>query len=137
MKIVIDTNVVISGIFFGGYPGKVIEAVAGRHIEAFATPEIVKEYEAVIDEMILRKQGKFGRNVLTTLLSCITIIPPESDVHVCRDPDDDKFIACAQDAKAAYIVSGDKDLLDIKGYKEIRMITARDFCDVFLNKKES
>lgn len=55
MKIVIDTNVVISGTFFGGYPRKVIEAVADGTLNACATPEIVDEYEEIVEEMVDRK----------------------------------------------------------------------------------
>ena len=50
MRIVIDTNVVISGTFFGGYPRKVIESVGNRGLYACATLEIVNEYEEIVDE---------------------------------------------------------------------------------------
>ena len=43
---------------------------------------------------------------------------------VCRDADDDKFIACALSASADFIVSGDKDLLDIGRYKSVKIISA-------------
>ena len=60
------------------------------------------------------------------------IIETESEIDVCRDPDDNKFIECAVDAKALYIVSGDNDLLDIEEYDGIRIITAKEFCDEYL-----
>ena len=49
-----------------------------------------------------------------------------------RDPDDDKFIECAVDAEALYIVSGDNDLLDIGQYEGIQIITAKEFCEKYL-----
>ena len=52
MKIVIDTNVVISGTFFGGAPRRVIESVGKNGIHACATPEIIEEYEEIVEEMI-------------------------------------------------------------------------------------
>jgi len=55
------------------------------------------------------------------------IIFPKSKVKVCRDPNDDKFIDCAIDGKCKYIVSGDKDLLDIKNFENIEILTVRDF----------
>ena len=58
MKIVIDTNIIISAIFFGGVPRKVVEAVTDQIVEACATPEIIEEYQDVIQEMISRKQGR-------------------------------------------------------------------------------
>ena len=60
------------------------------------------------------------------------MIKPKIHVKISRDPDDDKFIECAKDAGALYIVSGDKDLLVIKQYENIRIITAKDFCDNYL-----
>ena len=60
------------------------------------------------------------------------IIEPISDVKISRDPDDDKFINCAKDAHALYIVSGDKDLLVLEQYDTIQIITAKEFCEKYL-----
>ena len=57
MKIVIDTNVLISGVFFGGLPRKILSAVVCQKITACATAEIISEYEEIVQEMISRKQG--------------------------------------------------------------------------------
>ena len=111
MKIVADTNVVISGIFFGGNPRKIVEAVAAGSIDAYAT--IIDEYTGIIDSMIERKQGRINQSILSPLFSAMKIIETGTNIDVCRDPDDNKFIECAVDAKASYIVSGDNDLLDI------------------------
>jgi putative PIN family toxin of toxin-antitoxin system len=78
--------------------------------------------------MIEKKQGKLNANVLSPLFSSLNLIETETEVVICRDPDDDKFIECAIDAKALYIVSGDNDLLTIKEYEGIQIITAKDFC---------
>lgn len=136
MRVVVDTNVVISGVFFGGAPRKVVEAVVDSRVKASATSEIVEEYARVVDEMIARKHGKLRRDALSVLMSRIDLIEPVTRVEVCRDPDDDKFIGCAIDAKAYYIVSGDKDLLDIGEYEGVEMITAADFCARFLFPEE-
>ena len=123
MKIVIDTNVVISGTFFGGAPRRVIESVG---------KEIIEEYEEIVEEMIDRKQGHIRRDVLAPFIAGLELIAPKTKVEVSRDPDDDKFIGCALDAKALYIVSGDKDLLDIGRYENVEMITAAEFCSRYL-----
>lgn len=132
MKIVVDTNVVISGIFFGGNPRKIVEAVAAGSIDAYATTEIIDEYTGIIDSMIERKQGRINQSILSPLFSAMKIIETGTNIDVCRDSDDNKFIECAVDAKALYIVSGDNDLLDIKEYDGIRIITAKEFCDEYL-----
>lgn len=132
MKIVIDTNVVISGVFFGGYPRRVLDAVLDGKISASVTAEIAAEYVEIAQEMIERKQGHFRRELFAVLLSKMELIAPHSEVHLSRDPDDDKFIACASDAKALYIVSGDKDLLVLKRYQGIEIITAKEFCERYM-----
>lgn len=110
MIIVIDTNVMISGVFFGGAPRKVLEAVIDRQVKACASTEIIEEYEEIIQEMIDRKQGKIKKDILSPLIATLDIISPVSKVKISRDPDDDKFLSCAKDCRAIYVVSGDNDL---------------------------
>ena len=134
MKIVIDTNVLISGVFFGGMPGKVLSAAVRKQITACATEEIIDEYNEIVAEMISRKQGHLNRGVLAPLIGAMEIIEPKTDVEICRDPDDNKFLGCAKDAKALYIVSGDKDLLILEKFENIEIITAKEFCERYLSE---
>ncbi|MBQ7604123.1 MAG: putative toxin-antitoxin system toxin component, PIN family [Clostridia bacterium] len=129
MNIVIDTNVFISGIFFGGYPRKVLDLLTEDRITAFADREIVVEYYEIIDRLLERKQGHPDPTLLKLLVQKFSMINVTSDLHLCRDADDDKFINCALDADAVYIVSGDKDLLDLKSVKKVRIVTAKDFIE--------
>lgn len=132
MHIVIDTNVLISGVFFGGMPARVLSAVIEKKIVACATTEIVDEYMAIVSEMLERKQGHLKQDALSMLVNEMEIISPVSSIEVCRDPDDNKFIECAIDSKALYIVSGDNDLLVLERFKNIEIITAKEFCDKYL-----
>jgi len=100
-----------------------------NYVEVVASKEIVDEYE----EIILRLQQKYP--AITTkipfhdILAKLEIIRVSSDIHVSRDPDDDKFISCAVDGKCLYIVSGDSDLLSIGKYEGIEILTVADFLD--------
>ena len=132
MKIVVDTNVVISGVFFGGNPRQIVEAIVDGTINAYATAEIVDEYMGIIESMIDRKQGRLSQSILSPFFSSLKMIESKTVVAVSRDPDDDKFIECAIDSEALYVVSGDNDLLDIGQYKGIQIITAKEFCDKYL-----
>lgn len=137
MKIVIDTNVLISGVFFGGFPRQVLNAAVSGELTACATTEIIDEYEEIIQEMVDRKQGHINRSILRPLIQTMEIIEPVSRISLSRDPDDDKFLGCAKDARAMYIVSGDKDLLVLKQFEDIQIITAKDFCLKHLSAKEN
>lgn len=132
MKIVIDTNVLISGVFFGGFPRKVLSAIVEQKIIACATLEIINEYEEIVQEMIDRKQGHIHKTILSPLLMSMEIIEPVTHVKMCRDPDDNKFLECAKDSHALYIVSGDNDLLIIGQYENVQIVTAKEFCEKFL-----
>ena len=132
MRIVVDTNVIISGVFFGGAPGEVLKAIVSNKVTACATKQIVEEYIEIVNEIISRKQGKLNNTILLTLIESLEMIKPKAHIEISRDPDDDKFIECAKDADALYIVSGDKDLLVIKQYENIKIITAKEFCDNYL-----
>lgn len=132
MKIVIDTNIVISGVFFGDLPRKILQAVLANKITACANVDIIQEYNATVREMVFHKQGKIDENILMPLVARMQIVEGKAIVQVCRDPDDNKFIECAKDAHALYIVSGDKDLLDIGTYEEIEILTVKEFCDRYL-----
>lgn len=132
MKIVIDTNVFISGVFFGGYPKRIIRAVATQELDACASPQIIDEYQEITQEMITKLQGKIDEDALSLFYQNLEMILPSAHIELCRDPDDDKFIECAKDAGALYICSGDKDLLVLEKFENIQIITAREFCERFL-----
>lgn len=132
MRIVVDTNVLISGVFFGGFPRRILSAVVSKEITACASSEIIDEYEEIVQEMIDRKQGHINRTILAPLFKEMEIIEPATHIEICRDPDDNKFLECAKDSHALYIVSGDKDLLVIEKYESIEIVTAKEFCERYL-----
>lgn len=132
MRIVIDTNVLASGVFFGGAPRLVLEAISSRNIDAFATSEILEEYHKTIDRLMVKYGGQFNAEGLSRFQMMINLVDVHTKVTVCRDPDDDKFLGCTLDSRAVYVVSGDKDLLTLKNYEGIEIITAREFCDRYL-----
>ena len=72
--------------------------------------------------------------MLFPLIKSLNIITAKSKIEICRDPDDNKFLGCAKDSGALYIVSGDKDLLVLKKFEKTKIITAREFCNIYLNK---
>ena len=119
MRIVIDTNVVASAIFFGGKPRELLELLMRRQVDAYASPEIIREYQETCDELISRYPVKPVLLPLNQIIAACRLIKTRSKISVCRDPEDDKFIECAVDANCIYIVSGDKDLLSVKEYEGI------------------
>ena len=130
MKIVIDTNVIASAIFFGGRPKELIEHLVYRRVDAYASTEIISEYRETIEELSERYPNRPNNIPLTDILFAMKMVEPTTHVDICRDPDDNKFIDCAIDGGCIYIVSGDKDLLSLKSYGDIEIVTV----SVFLTK---
>lgn len=92
-----------------------------------ATQEIIEEYQNTIDYLLKKYHGRDLRFTAMPIFSALEIISAKSKVNVCRDPDDNKFISCAVDGKCYYIVSGDKDLLTLKNYGLVKIVTVADF----------
>ena len=130
MRIVIDTNVLASALFFGGKPAKLLRLVLMQTISAVATEEIMAEYRSTIEYLLQKYATSNVSSSFDPILSVIEIIPARSRVNVCRDPDDDKFISCAIDGQCYYIVSGDKDLLSLRERQQIKIVTVSEFLDI-------
>lgn len=135
MKAILDTNVLISGIFFSGVPYEILAAWRDDKIELIISPEILQEYRRVGEEMERKFPGveiAHFLELLTIEATMVSAIPlPEA---VCTDPDDDKFLACALASKAKVICSGDKALLKTSGYRGIEVLTPRCFAEKFLGQ---
>ena len=126
-KVVVDTNIYISAIFWGGKPRKVIELGRNGHIWIFTSVEIEKE----IEEKLRLKFKLDADEALLVLLDFSTFTTPVKITKkikvVADDSDDDKFIECAVLCGADYIVSGDKHLLKMEEYEGIKILNSADF----------
>jgi len=133
MKIVIDANLFISALIWDGIPETVVNRVADRWDTLFISDAILDEIDRTF------RKPKFGRSedhvvsfvaYIKKIGKTVTISPKHRITNICRDHDDDKYIECALAAGAAYIISGDRDLLDLKEYGGIKIVNARDYLDV-------
>ncbi len=123
MKVVIDTNVLMSAIFFGGQPLHVIRGWRAGAFEMVVTPAILNEYRRVADELAVEYPGADVEGVMDSIVMHALILPDTSlPAPVCSDADDDKFIACALVSGARLIVSGDKHLLAVNGYQGLEVL---------------
>ena len=133
MKIVFDTNVFISGIFFGGPPSQILQSWRKSQIKIVLTEQILEEYQRVGEEL----SAKYPSINIEPIIELFTIFGEFVETKgitetICEDPDDNKFIECAIASKSKLIVSGDKHLLKISGYKEIEVFKPRQFVDNYL-----
>ncbi len=133
MKVVLDTNVFISGVFFGGHPYQILRAWQQNQIELLISPEILAEYRRVGEILALHHPGVDLKPLLDFIAANAKIILSKPlPAPVSEDPDDDKFLACAVSGTCKIIVSGDKHLLKVSGYKGIEVLKPREFVTEYL-----
>lgn len=136
MNIVLDTNVVISGIFFSGPPFEILKAWQQGELHIVLSPEIMNEYYRVAEELQERFPTVDAEPVLTLIAANSEIIqPPTLSSQICEDPDDDKFLTCALAGNAEVIISGDKHLLNVAVYQGIPVLNPSTFVGKYLKKK--
>jgi len=131
MKVVIDTNIFVSS-FFGGNPKKIIDLWKTEKITLCLSNAILDEY---ID--VLRRIGMKDEAELEELLSLfskgfnILFTTKTPNIKIVKnDPDDDKFIECALALKANAVITGDGEVLAIKEYMGIKILTPQEFLEL-------
>ena len=125
-KVVLDTNIMVFALLFKGDLSGIVDLWKNGRIIPVFSKETFSEFKSVLEypKFSLHKQ-EIQMIIEQDVLPYFEIVEvSDKTENVCRDPDDDKFIACAVSASADFIVSGDKDLLDIGGYKSARIINA-------------
>lgn len=130
MKVVIDTNVLISGIFFSGLPYEILNAWRNRKFELAISPDIFEEYMRV-GEFLAMDHPQVNPEPMLNLIAVEAelISAPPLNEKICKHSADDKFIACAIAAKATIIISGDKHLLEVNGCRNLSIMRPRSFLD--------
>ncbi len=140
MRVVLDTNVVVSGLIFGGLPSRILTAWTEGAFALVASPPVLDEYRRVGRELA---KGRHPLNealdaLLASLAVHATIVnAPLLPAQVSADPDDDKFLAAAIAGEATWLVSGDKHLLHVTGWRGITVVKPRAFVDGPLKARPS
>jgi uncharacterized protein len=119
---VIDTNVLVSGVFWKGPPYRLIKSWQQGSFKWLASPEIFDEYRRVLEEIAREYPGIEYRSILEIIELNCEFFNAKPVRGVCKDPDDDKFIAAALAGDADYLVSGDKYLLDVGSYHRTKIV---------------
>jgi putative PIN family toxin of toxin-antitoxin system len=127
LKLVLDTNTVVSAFFWEGNEAKLLRKIEQGKANWYITREILMEIEEVIKrpkfEEVIKKTNSTPDQIMQKIISIShVVIAPKQEIKVCRDLKDNKFLECAESIRAHYIISGDKDLLSLKEYNGISII---------------
>lgn len=135
MRVVLDTNVLMSGIFFTGPPGRILAAWTEGQLDLLASVDILTEYRRVARRLAQRYPSIDVDPVLDLVVRESRIVEPiPLPADACDDEDDVMFLACAIAGDATCVVSGDRALLRASGYKGIDVVTPRNFLRRFLGE---
>lgn len=128
IRAVLDTNVVLSGLLWHGTPHALIDRVREGTLTFISSPALLAELAEVIarpkfDTILARSNTSRERSLVEVRELTEVVAPPPLAQPVCRDPDDDAVLALAVAANVDFIVSGDRDLLTLKSFQGIAILT--------------
>ena len=129
--VVIDSNIYVSALVFGGTPALTVQLATAGAFQLVVS----KTIQAEVEETLARKFGWDAARlaqVAAELWSDASYVTPTQPVKASRDPDDDHILACAIEAHAQVILTGDGDLLSLHPYRDISILTPTHFLEARL-----
>ena len=134
-RVVIDTNIYISAIFWNGKPRGVIDLGRDGKITIFTSLDIENEIVGKLKTTFKLAEEDVNRILLDFSTFTLPIRINKQLIVVQDDPDDNKFIECAVECRANYIISGDRHLLNLKEYEGIKLIKSSEFLKVYYKQE--
>lgn len=133
MRIVLDTNVLVSALIKGGKPRELIFKIVRGKVEVILSREILEEFIEVTDDLRIRKYVDEEDKIafLKIIGSIVNLVKVKSRFKVVReDPSDDVVLRTAYDGRAEFIVSGDRHMLSLEEYRRIKIVTVAQMLDI-------
>lgn len=125
-KVVLDTNVIVSAVGYGGKPGQIFLLALEEKIHAVTSEALLAE----VQEILIKKLAMSSSDVELTMGEIedkFEIVAPKKSLHVVRDEDDNRVLEAAWEGNCDFIITGDSDLLNLGKYKNIKILTAEEF----------
>ena len=130
LRVALDTNVLISAILFGGKPRQILEKAIRGEIRLCPSEPILEELSGVLRRSKFDYSLERVQTILTELTSIADFVNPSQTIRlVLEDPDDNRILECAVEAKANYIITGDFHLLRLSRYRDIEIVNAFTFLE--------
>ena len=128
IRIVLDTNVLISALLFGGNPRKILELVLAEKIHLLSSPEILKETEGVLSRPKFKLKKSAVKSMMKELEDICEIVYPSKHFKVVdEDPEDDMLFDCAYAGNADFIISGNDHVVKVKSFQDAKVLFPADF----------
>ncbi|MBI4143817.1 putative toxin-antitoxin system toxin component, PIN family [Candidatus Woesearchaeota archaeon] len=136
MRIVLDTNVLVSGTYWSGSSFRILKMAMNEEFSLIISEKILDEYKKILysDELMAKTDEIQKARLSSTevlLVNSERVNPEYSFGIVTDDPDDDKFVYCAVEGKCDFLVSQDEHILKLKEYQRIRIVTPDEFLRIW------
>jgi len=127
IRVVLDTNVYLSGIIFGGKPKTILTLTRRSQLKNYTSPKILLELSQKLQQKFLWSTQDI-QNVMKAISMSSTLVKPTISLSVVHeDSTDNKILECAETAKADFVITGDKHLLNLKKWKSTEIVTPSEF----------
>jgi uncharacterized protein len=129
VRVVIDTNVLISATFWPGKPKQLLNQVRRGKIDFLTSEILIAELKEVLtrDDKPFKLSEEEAQHALAAIMDIAEIVEPHSVITRCQDETDNRVLECAVDGQADWIITGDRDLLDLKSFAGIKIVTVAEF----------
>ena len=137
IPIVLDTNVILSAILFGGKPRQILEMALHGSIQIYLSEPLVEELSSVLRRPKFHYNAEAVQIIISELIGIAKWVEPAQQISIIdEDPDDNRVLECAKEAKAQFLITGDNHLLNIKEYSGIRIINPGRFLEIMRHRKK-
>jgi putative PIN family toxin of toxin-antitoxin system len=139
LRVVIDTNVLVSALFVGGRPGEVYEAGTNKKFRFVTSEALLKELRDVLSRPKFSdyfvRLGKTAEEFISVYADAADVVTPASmPSGTVRDKKDEMVLACAVGGQAHYVVSGDADLLSLNLYANVHIVTPSQLIEIIVDR---
>ncbi len=132
MKVVLDTNILVSALLWRGTPYRCLLAIEAGLVELIISPPILEEFRRILIAKFRHTQAEADGAVAFLRATATLVEVPETLHGITEDPEDDKFVEAAQVAGVDYLVSRDRHLLTLGVHAGIPVIRARTLLDLLV-----
>jgi len=126
VKVLLDTNILVSAIVFGGKPEQILHLILEEEFLAITSPVLLAELKEVLNKKFPPRETDF-KLTIKNIEEIFKTIQPKKTINILNDNDDNRVLEAAIEGNCKYIVTGDKELLSLKSYQGVKIVTAGEF----------
>lgn len=132
VKVVLDTNILVSAVGFEGKPRTILFLVMQERVKGVISPILLIEFIEVISKKFPKIIPSLP-SIEAGINEFFLIVQPKKSINIVRDEDDNRVLEAAIEGRCEYIITGDRDLLELGKYKKIKIVTPTQLLDLCLN----